>query len=574
MELRFLINKSLRRVSLLCGFPRLKENYIRRKAAPPVKFARLNMDTAKDVLLNSIKPEELSEIRKRVEDIRKGNLHIFCEPPVKRKPGVFLSHPRTGRQEPLAPWTRMRIKNTGHDQDIKLLWEVNRLGDLDPLMLLAIWENRSEDLKTAHDIVSQWNSENPSGMGVNWFSNMEVALRLLRLLFLKGVMDAFDFKAGLVNSLIAEHTVHVRADWKASRRAMKGGNHLLVELAALAAHETLTGVSGPGCPELEKEMKRQFHEDGGYFEGSLGYHLYVVNVLVFVQFLCSLANKQSPVVRGILEKAIGFAEALSGPDGTIPRIGDWDEGHVFAPVLTYPAKIRSMLALGRSLLPSEKHVIKNEVVREFPQSQMAGWRTNKGELVVFRAANVDFGHSHLDMLSLHYLGQNGPVILDGGTFQYNYSKEKRNEYRGLSAHSTIIAEGLWPVRPLLTFSWQGKLSAVIETGHDWVKGSYSAGKGVYVQRTVQFHDQSFTVFDACQGPYNFWSQFIVPQAIIDQEKVLIHDFQGEHKLTIYPQADIAPKINKKLFSDCYGMEKEVCAVLFPVHESLAMKIVY
>ncbi len=532
------------------------------------------MVAGQKALQHSLSPEDIRTLQGRVQNIQDKKLSIFCEPPILRKPGVFLCHPRTGRKEPLIPWTRVRIKNTSHDEDIKFLWELNRLGDLDPLMALAVLENSRDCLESALEIVEQWDRENPFGMGVNWFSNMEVALRLLRLLLLQGVCESLGEKVSFIHRLIADHAAHVRAEWKATRKNLKGGNHLLVELAALAAYETLAGDHGPACQELKKEMKRQFHADGCYFEGSLGYHLYVLNVLVFVHFLCTLANKQSPVSTDILNKALDFAAQFSGFDGNLPRIGDWDEGYVFSPVYSSLTDIRPMLSLAGLLKNTNKVLTEKRKDRVFPQAKMACRRTGQDDLIVFRAGDVGFGHAHLDMLALYYMGKGGPVILDGGTFQYNHSREKRNQYRGLSAHSTIVADGLWPIRPLMTFSWQGTLTTDFEAGADWVKAGYTVGKSVNIQRTVQFHEQGLDVIDECRGPYSFQAQFIEPRAIKEQERVLVYDFNQEHKLTIHANGNIRPEIKKKLFSDCYGIEKEVFAVSFPVNEHLELKIIY
>jgi hypothetical protein len=574
MEPRLVINKSLRRAALLLGLPRFKANRIRATTNPTPHYPHLNMEAARDALQHSLNPNDIRILQQRVEAIQDGKLHIFCDPPVLRNPGVFLRHPRTGRQEPLIPWTRVRIKSAGCDEDIKFLWELNRLGDLDSLLALAVLENRKDCLETAQDLVGQWARENPFGMGVNWFSNMEVALRLLRLLLLQGVTAAFGENDLFVKSLIADHAAHVRADWQATRKNLRGGNHLLVELAALAAYEALIGDHGQACGELETEMKRQFHGDGGYFEGSLGYHLYVLNVLVFVHWLCLLAERQTPVHEVILNNALDFAEQFCGPEGSVPKIGDWDEGYVFSPVFSHTTNPQPMLALGRFLTRTGKIAHKKEAICIFPETKMACWRTGLDDLIVFRAGDVDFGHAHLDMLSIYYMGPGGPVILDAGTFQYNYSREKRNQYRGLSAHSTIVADGLWPIHPLMTFSWRGKLRTALDTGNNWVRGSYRVGKDVRIQRTVQFHVDGLTLLDECQGPYPFLTQFIVPQASMAHKKVLIHDFNEKHILTIYPQTDIAAKIAKIIFSDCYGKEKEVCTVTFPIIKSLELKINY
>ena len=451
---------------------------------------------------------------------------------------------------------------------------MNRLGDLDPLMALAILEARGDLLDIAEDIAMQWSGENPPGMGSNWFSNMEVALRLLRCLFLQGLMEAFDLPNGRVKKLVYEHAVHVAADWKASRRTMKGGNHLVVELAALAAFETLAGRQEGFAPEFGKEMERQFNIDGEHFEGSLGYHFYVLNVLVFVHYLCRIAGKPSFVSEACLSKAIWFARDFSGPDGALPRIGDWDDGHVFSPVSVRRSKARFTLDLGSVLTGKNRDDRGKGKLRAYGKSQMAAWRTGNGDLVVFRAADVDHGHSHLDMLSLHYLGRNGPVVMDGGTFQYNHSRAKRDEYRGLSAHSTVFADGLWPLRPLRAFAWQGKLKTSFEAGDDWAKGSFDFGAGNRIERTVRFRDDGFSICDKCRGQCEFWSQLIVPEAKLDGRKnLIIFNSRKDRELTVLFSADCpSPLVRKRFVSDCYGRETQVCAVLWPVRERLEINV--
>ena len=96
------------------------------------------------------------------------------------------------------------------------------------------------------EIIAHWDRDNPVGRGPNWFSNMEVALRLLRFLFADGIMTQLGRSVSRLREMIHEHYIHVVSDWKATRRTMKGGNHLIVELAALGAYESLSRKQGPG----------------------------------------------------------------------------------------------------------------------------------------------------------------------------------------------------------------------------------------------------------------------------------------------------------------------------------------
>jgi hypothetical protein len=275
----------------------------------------------------------------------------------------------------------------------------------------------------------------------------------------------------------------------------------------------------------------------------------------------------------ILKKAMQFALHFTGPDGSVPRIGDWDEGFVFSPCLDFLLKAGKMLSFGKSILDFNCEKSKYGKVAFFPESQIASFRRRNGDLIVFRSAKVEHGHSHLDMLSIHYMGSNGPVIMDAGTFQYNYSKEKRNEYRGVNAHSTIVAiDNFQPLKPFRAFGWNGKLDADIVSGERFIQGAYQLKKDIKLQRTIQIFNDGFSVRDKCHGPYNFYSQFIVPEARTDGKKVLVFDSKGLLKLSITPRDDVEPMIKMKLVSDCYGQEKKVNVILYHLNKDNVLKI--
>ena len=66
----------------------------------------------------------------------------------------------------------------------KYIWEINRLQFLVPL---AISYSKNKDEKTLQkfvEIISFWNKENPYLIGVNWYSNIEVNIRLIIWFFM------------------------------------------------------------------------------------------------------------------------------------------------------------------------------------------------------------------------------------------------------------------------------------------------------------------------------------------------------------------------------------------------------
>jgi len=552
MEYNIIINKILRKACLRCNIPRLREMQVGKKYQKIKGFRISDVRSMQHTIRNSLQQGEIPRIKERAELVRDGFLHIFCEPPIKRDPSVFLRHPRTGRKEHLVGWCRASSGQKG-DEDIKFLWELNRLCDLDPLLTVSILENDPSFAKVAYSIVQQWQGENPFGYGLNWYSNMEVALRLLRLLFLHGVATGFNVEQDWLLDLIHQHWVHVYSEWRSTRRTMKGGNHLIVELAALAAYECLTGIYGPGCAHLRCECGRQFLEDGGYFEGSLGYHVYVFNVLIFVKWLCNAVRVLSPIPEETLSRSFSFLNHFAASDGSIHGIGDWDDGYVFKPLqgpcrnVSWDLRFSRELSLYRPFNCSER----NKTVC-FGQSGMAVRKFENGHLL-FRAAPVEHGHAHLDMLSIGYMGDNGPVIMDSGTYQYNGSIRTRNYFRSLKAHSTLLPHDLWPVKPLRTFAWTEALHPELTRTHDTLGGKYVCPDNTEVSRKIRFNRQGFSIHDFCSGEKLFTTQFVVYNARVDANRMYIQNKSGDTEIIIRSES-VSPEIEDCTVSECYGQK--------------------
>src|SRR5690606_2323116 len=61
----------------------------------------------------------------------------------------------------------------------KMVWEVNRLQFLLPLLLNYKRTGNAEDLDLFVSIMTSWQEQNPYLKGINWYSNIEVNLRLI-----------------------------------------------------------------------------------------------------------------------------------------------------------------------------------------------------------------------------------------------------------------------------------------------------------------------------------------------------------------------------------------------------------
>lgn len=171
--------------------------------------------------------------------------------------------------------------------DIKLPWELARMQHLPQLALRhnampEISKMRRQLERAFRNEVLDFIATNPPHFGVNWSCTMDVAIRAMNWilaysLFRAGetVFDA-EFEAVFTKSLY-EHGRHIVAnlEWYHQKRS----NHYLADITGLA----FIAVSLCGVPEIDNwlafsvqemiaEVKHQFLNDGGSFEGSTAYH--------------------------------------------------------------------------------------------------------------------------------------------------------------------------------------------------------------------------------------------------------------------------------------------------------------
>src|SRR5262249_28834857 len=235
-----------------------------------------------------------------------------------------------------------RARRTG--TDVKLPWELSRMQHLSTLGK-AYW--LAEDERYATEIVGQithWLDDNPCPYGVNWLCPMDVAIRIMNILwaylFVKdSPAVSNDFRERLAVSIF-QHGQHILFNLEYGLRhdgSVVNSNHYLTDVIGLLD-------LGLVCPEFKmadkwrslgikaliEEMDRQVNPDGVNFESSISYHRLVVELFTAGALLC-LRNGITLPARfwERLERMFEFVLYVTQPDGNIPLMGDADDGRLF-----------------------------------------------------------------------------------------------------------------------------------------------------------------------------------------------------------------------------------------------------
>ncbi len=341
-------------------------------------------------------------------------------------------------------WPRMpaaRVLRSAEGLDARLTWELNRGHEW---VILA----RVGDARCNAELFAQlasWREHNPIGIGINWASPMEAAIRIHTLAWVAGFLRGEPL--GEIAAMIYTHAAFVRRNLSHHSSA---NNHLLVELSALAVAERVLWdrPNVDALDELGRELQRQTYPDGVNAEMATHYHEFVLEAVRLV-----LALEPRDDLKDIASRMERYVDALTCADGHVLHHGDNDDG-----------KIVSLLHLEDGWLPRVT-VPAVETSRAFEDSGQIVLRS-AAIVASFDAGSVGLGalaaHAHCDSLALNIALNGQPLFVERGTFRYNGDAAARERYRCTAAHNTIQLGDEEHATPAGPFLWHEKPAVVIE----------------------------------------------------------------------------------------------------------------
>jgi hypothetical protein len=233
--------------------------------------------------------------------------------------------------------------------------------------------------------------------------------------------------------------------------------------------------------ELEHELFKQVYPDGVNFEASVSYHRLVTEI-----FLSSLivplkpGCEFSPAYSKQIEKMLEFILAITKPDGTIPTIGDNDNGRLFR-LKIWEDKEREwvdhryLLAIGAVLFGREdfalaagdqweeaiwllgdkaltfKKILEAKtpppvqvISRSFPHGGIYIMRQDDVYMAIDAGPvgqNGNGGHAHNDIFSFELYAFGQTWIVDPGMYVYTADYDSRYRYRSTAYHNTVVVGG-------------------------------------------------------------------------------------------------------------------------------------
>lgn len=477
----------------------LLERFRERGAA---RFFAGAADAATPALVGDRMPEERRQTLVDAERIRGSRFDLLGYRGLSfGDPIDWHLDPVSGRRSPIVHWSRLDPLDPAVAGDCKIVWELNRHQWLVRLGQ-AFRLTGDEDLAAlAARHLADWMKANPVGVGINWASSLEVALRLISwswVLHLLGDARALspDLSLQMIGA-IHDHAAHVE---KYLSRCFSPNTHLTGEALGLfyagAIFPDLRAAArwrALGSRILVEESGRQVLPDGVHFEQSTCYHMYTIEILLHFLVLAGRIGLDVPAaVAGTVQRMLDFLLAVRRPDGSIPQIGDGDGGALLPLARRHPEEARGLFSTAAALFrrpdyawaaggpsPETVWLLGSDGLAAFeglepeppapPPSRLFpgggyavmgdGWAPDAHHLIFDvgpLGCPVSGGHGHADLLSLQCSVFGKAFLSDPGTFCYTPESRWRDHFRGTPAHSTVVIDGLGQSEPAGPFSWRAR----------------------------------------------------------------------------------------------------------------------
>ena len=448
--------------------------------------------------------------------IAEGWLDVFALQDVDiGTPPRWNRDPKTGIEAPCVHGKLLDYRDADVVGDIKYLWEPNRHLHLVTLAQAYSLSGERRYVDAIAEHLDSWWVACPYGMGANWASALEAAIRLINWSIAWQLLGGAkgEALAGPRSGELAarwlrsvyEHAEFVRGWFSLHSSA---NNHLIGEAAGLF----IAGLTWPhwersrawvatGKRLLEREAVAQNAPDGVNREQAVSYQQFVLDFLL-LSLLAGKANGEwfSVEYEARIEAMMDYLASIMDAAGNVPQFGDADDGYVtrldpeLSPQRTCP--YRSLLATGAVLFGRGDFKLKaaglddktrwllgaaaDEQFRDlaaertrlpprqsFPEGgyYVLGAEFDSPDEIRIVADAGPLGyrsiaaHGHADALSFTLSAGGLEFLVDPGTYAYHTQAAWRQYFRGTSAHNTVRIDGRDQSVQAGNFMWLKKARA-------------------------------------------------------------------------------------------------------------------
>jgi hypothetical protein len=374
----------------------------------------------------------------------------------------------------------------------KVVWEVNRLQFLLPLLISYKSTGNRQKLDLFVSIMTAWDEQNPYLKGINWYSNIEVNIRLINWYWCWLLLENDEawqkeeqYEAFRANTWMPLIYKHCHYSSKNPSYFSSANNHLIAEYTGLFVASTLWQFKESprwlkrSMAGLEREILLQHSVNGVNKEEAAAYIQFITDFFL-VAYIAGKHHRIefSKEYTDRLFAICGYINDFLDIKGNIPRYGDDDDGRVILPDGNlHTNNFTSILNTGAVLFNNSAWKRENvswDIKSQLLTTHVKGKETwekmelsktepgsvfykEEGHFILrkrtgadkeiychFDAAPLGYlsiaAHGHADALSVILHVDGHPFLVDPGTYAYHTHSDWRKYFTSTLAHNTVAID--------------------------------------------------------------------------------------------------------------------------------------
>ncbi len=437
----------------------------------------------------------------------------------------------------------------------KVVWEVNRLQFLIPLLIRYRQTSDKQLLARFISILKEWDEQNPYMKGLNWYSNIEVSMRLINWYWCWLLLqDDEHWNNDEAARNFRENTwlplIHRHCSYSAINPSLysSANNHLVAEYTGLFMAASLWNFRESdqwirkSQAGLEKQILLQHSVNGVNKEEAAAYIQFITDFFLIAWIAGEqLDHSFSTAYKDRLTSILGYIHNILDVKGNIPRYGDDDDGRVIMPdgyfstnnflsilntasvLFDRPEWKQPQAGLDPKsiLLTAHQDGLKKwNGISSLPRPFNSAFYPAEGHFIFrnltsggkevfchFDAAALGYlsiaAHGHADALSIILHADGYPFLVDPGTYAYHTHMEWRKYFVSTVAHNTITIDNEDQATMAGPTLWLNHFTCSVtevKEGETEIVSATHNGykqKGVSHSRTMQFNRKNncFVVTD-------------------------------------------------------------------------------
>jgi hypothetical protein len=381
----------------------------------------------------------------------------------------------------------------------KHVWEINRMHFLTWICMNYKITEDEFYLNIFKEKIISWIKQNPYLSGINWYSNIEINIRLINWIICWEILEVEkladknkEFRNFLLNHWLPLIYLHCKHSSANPSYYSSANNHLIAEYAGLflaslkwkfPESEKWLKTSKRG---LEREIMEQHSENGINKEEAAEYIQFITDFFLLAYIGGRNAGVQFSIkYTDMLNKIISYINSFLDCCFHYPHYGDDDDGFVLRLDIcqTPDLNFKSLLISGALLFDkadflaginenefdiknallfgNEGRIKYDSMLKQAPgerKENKAFLYRNEGHFIIKQishqkeiychidAAPLGFlsiaAHGHADALSFIITVEGQPFLVDPGTYTYHVDPLIRSYFVGTLAHNTIRINGI------------------------------------------------------------------------------------------------------------------------------------